>query len=218
MLILAFDTATPAVTVALHDGAGVVGHETTIDARRHGELLAPSIAAILAGAGAGPADLTGVAVGTGPGPYTGLRVGLVTAQVLGSALGIRVDGICSLDILAAQARYEADGREFIVATDARRREVYWARFAPDGSRLTDPVVTLPGRVPDGYPIAGEGPRLHAELAAAGKMIGPRYPAAEELAVIGADRAARGVPPGPPEPLYLRRPDAREPGRPKRVTA
>ena len=217
MLILAFDTATPAVTVALHDGSGVVAHEMAVDARRHGELLAPSIDRVLAKAGAVPADLTGIAVGTGPGPYTGLRVGLVTAQVLGSALGIPVDGVCTLDVIAAEARHSAAGREFIVATDARRREVYWARYSAAGEPLCDPQVNLPAALPPGYPMAGEGPRLHAELAAGSELIGPRYPAAAELAEISARHVLLGVPMAPAEPLYLRRPDAREPGRPKRVT-
>jgi tRNA threonylcarbamoyl adenosine modification protein YeaZ len=217
VLILAFDTATPAVTVALHDGAGVVAHESAIDARRHGELLAPAITRALASAGATPADLTAIAVGTGPGPYTGLRVGLVTAQVLGSTLGVPVDGICTLDVIAAEARHEAADREFIVATDARRREVYWARYSGKAQRLGDPQVSLPAQVPAGYPMAGEGPRLHAELAADSELIGPRYPSAVQLAQIAADNLAHGLPAAPPEPLYLRRPDAREPGRPKRVT-
>ena len=223
MLILAFDTATPAVTVAVHDGSGVVAHESAVDARRHGELLAPSIARVLAKAGAQPGDLTAVAVGTGPGPYTGLRVGLITARVLGTALCIPVDGVCTLDIIAAQARHSAAGREFIVATDARRREVYWARYAPSAgdvvaaARLSGPEVSLPALVPAGYPMAGEGPRLHAELAAADEIIGPRYPSAATLAELAADRLARGIPAGPAEALYLRRPDAREPARPKRVT-
>ncbi len=217
MLILAFDTATPAVTVALHDGSGVVAHESAVDARRHGELLAPSIARILAKAGAEPGDLTAIAVGTGPGPYTGLRVGLVTARVLGSALSVPVDGVCTLDIIAAEARHAAAGREFIVATDARRREVYWASYSADAERLSEPQVSLPAAVPAGYPVAGEGPRLHAGLAAVGETIGPRYPSAAELAQIVADHVALGISPGPPEARYLRRPDAREPGRPKRVT-
>jgi tRNA threonylcarbamoyladenosine biosynthesis protein TsaB len=217
VLLLAFDTATPAVTVALHDGAAVVAYETCVDARRHGELLAPSIARVLEKAGAGPADLTAIAVGTGPGPYTGLRVGLVTARVLASALSVPVDGICTLDIIAAQASPEAAGREFVVATDARRREVYWARYDAAGERLSGPRVSPPGLVHADCPIAGEGPRLHAELAAAGQPIGPRYPSAVHLAQIAADRLARGVPPAAAEARYLRRPDAREPGRPKRVT-
>jgi tRNA threonylcarbamoyl adenosine modification protein YeaZ len=217
VLLLAFDTATPAVTVALHDGAEVVAHETAIDARRHGELLAASITRILGKAGVEPGDLTAIAVGTGPGPYTGLRVGLVTARVLGSVLSVPVDGICTLDIIAVEAVREAAGCEFIVATDARRREVYWARYTAAGRRLSDPRVTLPALVPSGYPIAGEGPRLHAELAAAGPPIGPRFPSAVELAQIAADRLVRGIPASAAEAIYLRRPDAREPGPPKRVT-
>ena len=216
MFILAFDTATPAVTVAVHDGSDVVAYESAVDARRHGELLAPAIATVLAKAGAQRGDVTQIAVGTGPGPYTGLRVGLVTARVLGSALGVPVDGVCTLDVIAAEARQAAAGREFIVATDARRREVYWARYAASGERLSDPQVSLPSSVPPGRPVAGEGPVLHAELAATAIME-PRYPSAAQLAQIAADHLADGVPPGPAEALYLRRPDAREPVRPKRVT-
>lgn len=217
MLILAFDTATPAVTVALHDDSGVVAHESAIDARRHGELLAPSIARVLSKAGVTPADLTSIAAGTGPGPYTGLRAGLVTARAMSNALGIGVDGVCTLDIIAAQARHESGGRPFLVATDARRREVYWARYTADGERTGEPRVSLPAELPSGEPIAGEGPRLHSELAERGELIGPRFPSAVQLAKIAAEHLRRGVPPGPVDALYLRRPDARAPGPPKRVT-
>jgi len=215
VLILAFDTATPAVTVALHDGARVLAQESAVDARRHGELLAPLVGRVLAAAGFRPADLESIAVGTGPGPYTGLRVGLVTARVLGSALAIAVDGICTLDVIAAEASERAAGREFIVATDARRREVYWARYSPAGERLSGPEVSLPALVPAGCPVAGQGPVLYPELA--DQPIGPRYPAAGRLAGISARKLSLGIPASPPDPLYLRRPDAAEPGRPKRVT-
>jgi len=215
VLLLAFDTATPAVTVALHDGSRVIAQESAVDARRHGELLAPAITSVLRSAGAAAADLTRIAVGTGPGPYTGLRAGLVTARVLGSALGIGVDGVCTLDVIARAAAGCAGGRDFIVATDARRKEVYWARYSPDGQRRSDPQVSAPAQVPASYPVAGEGPVLYPALAA--EPIGPRYPAAAQLAEISAQRQASGAPVAPAEPLYLRRPDAREPGRPKRVT-
>jgi len=254
VLILAFDTATPAVTVALHDGSRVLARESVVDSRRHGESLAPAITKALAAARASITDVTTVAVGVGPGPYTGLRAGLVTARVFGSTLDIEVDGVCTLDIIAAQAssaspgghsasrgtppsprwpgtprsaspggrppgtpRRAAAGREFLVATDARRREVYWARYAPDGSRLEGPQVCPPAELPEGYPIAGEGPLLYSGLAAGSETIDPRYPDAAVLAQLSAERIAAGLPPGDAEPLYLRRPDAREPGKPKRVT-
>jgi len=105
VLLLAFDTATPAVTVALHDGTRVLAETASVDAGRPGELLASFIEKVLAGAGVARQDITAVAVGTGPGPYTGLRGGLVTARVLGSALGVPVHGVCTLDVIARDAAH-----------------------------------------------------------------------------------------------------------------
>ena len=240
MLVLAFDTATPAVTVALHDGAYVLAETTTVDARRHGELLASSIDAVLAEVGAGRLDITAVAAGTGPGPYTGLRAGLVTARVLGSALGVPVYGVCTLDVVATGvvSRGTAAGQGFIVATDARRREVYWARYDADGSRLDGPAVGFPADIaetaaetlakraagslgrPDslgrpGLLTAGAGALLYPGVL--GEPIEPSYPAAGILAGIAAQQLAAGEPGSGAEPIYLRRPDARVPGPPKRVT-
>ena len=214
MLLLALDTATSAVTVALHDGNAVVAEESAVDRRRHGELLAVFIDKALRGIGAGRGDLAAVAVGTGPGPYTGLRAGLVTARVLASALGIRIDGVCSLDVIAAAARAEAAG-EFLVATDARRREVYWARYSAAGQRLCGPQVSRPADLPPGMAVAGEAALIYPDLT--DRPLNPAFPSAAELAAIAAGRLARGEPPQPAVPLYLRRPDAREPGKPKRVT-
>ncbi len=220
MLLLAFDTATPAVTVALHDGFRVLADQTTVSSRRHGELLAASIERVLAAAGAAPSDLEAIAVGTGPGPYTGLRAGLVTARVLASALAIPAVGVCTLDAIARAAAPAAAGREFIVAADARRKEVYWARYAPSAQRIGEPAVGLPAalasaEISSSCPVAGEGPLLYPELG--GDPIPPRYPDAAQLAAIAAQRLAEHAPYPPAAPLYLRRPDARVPGKPKRVT-
>jgi tRNA threonylcarbamoyladenosine biosynthesis protein TsaB len=222
VLVVGFDTATPAVSVALHDGERVVAEAFAADGRRHGELLAPMIAQVLADAGASRADLTAVAVGVGPGPYTGLRVGVVTARVLGAVLGIGVHGVCSLDVIAAAA--PSPGREFLVATDARRREVYWARYDEAGRRVQGPLAGRAGSIPGaaGLAVAGQGGQLYPE--AFGQITGPAYPDARTLCGIvagrlGDDGAASGatVPLLAAEPLYLRRPDARQPGPPKRVT-
>ena len=228
MLLLALDTATPAMTVALHDGSRVLAGQTTVSSRRHGELLAAMIEQVLAAGGATRTDLEAIAAGTGPGPYTGLRAGLVTARVLASALGIPVMGVCTLDVIARAAAPAAAGRDFIVAADARRKEVYWARYAPSGRRIGEPGVSSPAEVaraaaaggavghsPAPRPVAGEGPALYPELGAC--PIPPRYPDAAQLAEIAAERLAEGGSLDPPEPLYLRRPDAQVPGKPKRVT-
>jgi tRNA threonylcarbamoyl adenosine modification protein YeaZ len=213
VLLLAFDTATPAVTVALHDGDKIVAAESAVDARRQGELLTPFIDRALAGAGADRGDLTAIAVGTGPGPYTGLRAGLVTARVLASALGLPVDGWCTLDIIAAAVA--APGGEFLVATDARRKELYWARYSAAGERIGGPAVCPATDLEPGLPVAGEGAVLYPDLGA--EPIAPRYPDAACLAALSAKRILAGISPAPAEPLYLRRPDAREPGQRKRVT-
>jgi tRNA threonylcarbamoyladenosine biosynthesis protein TsaB len=232
VLLLGLDTATPAVTVALHDGGQPLAQLVTVDAHRHAELLAPAIAKVIADAGAERGDLTGIAVGVGPGPYTGLRVGVVTAKVLGAALGIPVYGVCSLDVIAADVEHAGD---FLVATDARRRELYWARYSRAGRRVAGPHVSAPADIPPrdrDLLTVGEGYLLYPSFLPNGH--GPTYPAAATLCrVVAAALAARGADSGagsgpgpgladggvllPAEPLYLRRPDAREPGTPKRVT-
>ncbi|WP_119728480.1 tRNA (adenosine(37)-N6)-threonylcarbamoyltransferase complex dimerization subunit type 1 TsaB [Thermomonospora amylolytica] len=228
MLVLAFDTATAAVTVALYEwipGEGVRPRAVaeTVDARRHAEVLTPSIGGVLAEAGAAPADLSAVAVGVGPGPYTGLRVGLVTAKSLGEALKIPVHGVCTLDAIAW-----ASGRDepFVVATDARRKEVYWARYDSARVRATEPAVSPPAEVPAALgvepgdlPVIGEGAALYArELGVSGDPA-PLLPSAAALAELAVTRLAgtAGPPLLPPEPLYLRRPDARAPGPRKKVS-
>jgi tRNA threonylcarbamoyladenosine biosynthesis protein TsaB len=225
VLLVGFDTATPAVSVALHDGDKVVASAMTVDARRHGELLAPMLADVLAQAAATRADLTGIAVGVGPGPYTGLRVGLVTARVLGAVLGIPVHGVCTLDIIAAQSLAQASlaraslGQEFLVATDARRKEVYWARYDASGDRVEGPEVGPAAEISNGQhlPVAGDGGSMYA--AAFARVIEPAYPDARTLCevVVRRLRLNQGAGLLAPDPLYLRRPDAREPGAPKKVT-
>ena len=218
VLLLAFDTATPAVTVALHDGTRVLAEATECDPRRHGELLAPGIAAVLAQAGADRRDLTDLAVGTGPGPFTGLRVGLVTAHALALALGLRLHGVCTLDALAARAL--ADGTPdldggFVVATDARRREVYWAAYdvSSDESivvqRVDGPYVDRAAGVRRaGRPVVGRGAELYPDEL--GPRLGPLDPSAAALAALVVDGLAGGRRFDDLEPRYLRRPDVMEP--------
>jgi tRNA threonylcarbamoyl adenosine modification protein YeaZ len=211
-VLLALDTATPAVTVALHDGERVVAASTVVDARRHGELLATGITAVLDEAWVARQDLTAIAVGVGPGPFTGLRVGLVTARTLGAVLEIPVYGVCTLDVLAAEATESGIGEPFLVATDARRKEVYWASYSGLGHRLDGPQVSRPADLATDRPVVGRGAVLYPEAFPSGRA--PEHPSA---AVLARALAEERVEPLDPEPLYLRRPDAAEPGKRKRVS-
>jgi tRNA threonylcarbamoyl adenosine modification protein YeaZ len=209
MLLLAFDTATPAITVALYDGYDVVAAATGEGSMAHGELLAPAIHAALTDAGASMSDLTDIAVGVGPGPFTGLRVGVVTALTLGSTLGIATHGVCTLDILAADlAQRSKMSGEFLVATDARRKEVYWAHYRPSdrgAERLDGPHVSYPvdlAELHPGLPVQGRGATLYPDILTV--LDGPKDPSAAALASAVATGSVEEL---PLEPLYLRRPDA-----------
>ncbi|NUO96350.1 MAG: tRNA (adenosine(37)-N6)-threonylcarbamoyltransferase complex dimerization subunit type 1 TsaB [Nonomuraea sp.] len=214
MLVLAFDTATPAVTAALHDGERVLAESTTIDARRHGELLVPTIELVLTEAGVALRDVTAIVAGSGPGPYTGLRVGLMTAQGLATTLAVPAYGVCTLDAVAYGSGLDGP---FLVATDARRKEVFWARYQDLRTRADGPFVDRPADVPvEGLPVVGAGAALYPDVL--GRSDAPPYPYAGALAALAAERLAAGTPLDPPRPIYLRRPDAVVPGAPKKVTA
>ncbi|MFF2329895.1 MULTISPECIES: tRNA (adenosine(37)-N6)-threonylcarbamoyltransferase complex dimerization subunit type 1 TsaB [unclassified Streptomyces] len=212
------DTATPAVTVALHDGTSVVAESGRIDARKHGELLLPAVDRVLAEAGAELAAVTDVVVGVGPGPYTGLRVGLVTAATFGSVLSVPVHGLCTLDGLAYAAGRAGLEGPFAVATDARRKEVYWARYEDFRTRTAEPAVDRPADLADrlaGLPVVGAGALLYPEAFPDAR--GPEHVGAGALAALAAERLAAGAELLPPQPLYLRRPDAQIPKNYKVVT-
>ena len=202
-MLLAFDTATPLVTVALHDGERVLVEHSSSVPMKHGEHLAPLIERAMAAAGVVRQDLTAVAVGVGPGPFTGLRVGVVTARTLGFVLDIPVYGVCSLDAIALEVvGTGAATGSFLVATDARRKEVYLASYDADGRRLEGPVVTRPAEVATDAPVAGAGPLLYPDHFT--HAVAPDRPSAGWLAA-GVSSELVGL--LDPEPLYLRRPDA-----------
>lgn len=217
MLVLVLDTATPAVTAGLVEVGRQVrvrAERTTVNAKGHGELLAPAIEALLGEVGVSPADLAAVVAGTGPGPFTGLRVGLVTAAAFADAVGLPVYGVGTLDALA----WAADHRgRLLVVTDARRREVYWAVYE-GGQRIGGPAVGALSTVEtDGVTLAiGDGARANA-AALPVPVRSPWYPSVGALAAVARDRLLAGGPAEPLRPQYLRRPDAVVPGPPKEVT-
>jgi tRNA threonylcarbamoyl adenosine modification protein YeaZ len=196
VLVLVLDTSTPAITVGLVRDGEVLAERVVIDGRRHGELLAVGLREVLA---AGDPDE--VVVGVGPGPFTGLRVGIMTAAAFADARSLPVRGVCSLDGLAAAGT--------AVVTDARRKEVYWAVYDEAGLRIDGPHVTTPAEARERITVphvVGDGAQLYG-FATADE---PRYPSVARLARVTEALALT--------PLYLRRPDATEPGAAKKVTA
>ena len=207
-LVLGIDTS-GTVNVGLAASDTALAARTVADTRAHAEQLMPLVRDCLADAGQELGDVELIVVGMGPGPFTGLRVGIVTAEVLALALALPVHRICSLDLLAAQAvRENAPGAEFLVATDARRREVYWARYDAAGRRIDGPSVSPPADLPR-LPTVGTAVDLYRERLHAAP--GPRGLDPGLLAEVGPSLPAVGS-----EPLYLRRADASEPTRPKSV--
>ena len=221
-MTLALDTASAWSTVAVVDGDVVVAEAEHHDPRGHAEVLATLVSQVLARAGQPQIDV--VACGVGPGPYTGLRIGVTTAQVLGLAWRVPVVGICSLDAIAASAlRVAAASGAFVVATDARRGEVYWAVYSPAGERMTGPFVGRQGEADEtagGLPWIGE--RVGEQQVRAGVLgaLANRLLSTGEapgapvrtLSTHGADDGAMaGELTGQrllaPFPLYVRRPDA-----------
>lgn len=226
MLVVVLDTSTPAVTAAValvdpnatgRSGVEMLSARRAVDARAHGELLAPAIAEALADAGVSGRDLAAILAGLGPGPFTGLRVGLVTAAAMGQALALPTYGVCSLDAMGVYARATT-----LVATDARRKEIYWAVYR-GGVPLTEPAVDRPERVAEllagsGVEAAmGDGALLHAAVLAIPVLDEPRYPPPAGLAALAAERVRSRGESEALTPMYLRRPDAVEPRAPKAVT-
>ena len=168
--VLAIDTSTSRTSVAIIDGDTVVFNGFRDGATAHGPSLPALVQEALA-----VSEVDEVVVGMGPGPFTGLRVGIAFAQSFALARQIPVRGVCSLDAIAAQI----NEKDFTITVDARRKEVYWARYI-DGVRVGEPAVNFPADV--------SGASIHADL------------------FVDLQALVR-LPGNITDPIYLRRPDA-----------
>lgn len=210
MRVLAIDTATTALVTGVVDTeSGQITQRILADARAHNERLMPTILEVMSEASLELGALDAIVAGMGPGPFTGLRVGMATAQALADALSIPLHGVCTHDAIAHAALAGADAAEeknaALVATDARRKEIYWATYRA-GQRIAGPDVSKPGElavqdivqviIPE--KLADQLPR---ELAALPRS--EAAPTAEGLVAV----ARLDAEPEPFVPMYLRRPDA-----------
>ncbi|CAB4657602.1 unannotated protein [freshwater metagenome] len=204
MNVLAIDTSV-GVSVAILRSNGELTQSPTVDHGMQGELTAELISQVVAESGLEISDITDVVVGVGPGPFTGLRVGLVTAAVFAHARNIPIHGICSLDAIAFDYT-----KPCVVVTDARRKELYWARY--EDKRIGEPQVSKPEDLLAQFPdsdFVGPGAQLYPDFIS-GKVSELK---AGSLARLFASGTAQLV---DVSPMYLRKPDAVEPTTRKSV--
>ncbi len=222
MALLAFDTCFGAISVVARYRAGsdewLVREAYEARETGHAERLMPMIVEVMAGAGLEFDAIERFAVTVGPGTFTGVRVGVAAARAFALAAGRPVVGVSSLTVIAARGRHllgaRADGRNLLVAIDARRGGVYCAVQRDDGTDASPPALltvadaaalALDGRA---LVIGSGGPLIANHAAPMGHTIDTDLatiqPHARHLAFLAADR-----PPTPRiAPLYLRNPDVR----------
>ena len=204
MNVLAIDTSV-GVSVAILRSNGELTQSQAVDHGMQGELTAELISQVVTESGLEISEITDVVVGVGPGPFTGLRVGLVTAAVFAHARNIPIHGICSLDAIAFDY-----AKPCVVVTDARRKELYWARY--EGKRIGEPQVSKPEDLLAQFPdseFVGPGAQLYPDFIS-GKVSELK---AGSLAKLFATGTAQLV---DVSPMYLRKPDAVEPTTRKSV--
>ncbi len=198
MNVLAIDTSV-GVSVAILRSNGELTQSQAVDHGMQGELTAELISQVVADSGLEISEITDVVVGVGPGPFTGLRVGLVTAAVFAHARNIPIHGICSLDAIAFDY-----AKPCVVVTDARRKELYWARY--EDKRIGEPQVSKPEDLLAQFPdsdFVGPGAQLYPDFIS-GKVSELKAGSLAKLFVSGNAQLVDV------SPMYLRKPDAVEP--------
>jgi len=219
MNLLAFETSTEALSVALSIG-GEVRERFELAPRRHAELALPWAEELLADAGIKRSQLDAIAVGRGPGAFTGVRLAIALAQGIALALDRPVVAVSTLAALAMRAGVSgANASRVLAAIDARMGEVYSAAFElrdGDAFALSDEVVGAPDNVlvpgeQGGWIGVGTGFGA-ADNSLAERLAGrfasidaTQLPHAADVARLAAKAFARGeaMPAERVEPAYLR---------------
>lgn len=191
---LAIDTSHFVSVGLAHDGKPV-GKREVADTRAHVEELMPATMSLLEEHGLALSDVESIVVGMGPGPFTGLRVGIATAETLAAMSRATLRRVCSLDVIAQQ--WEAAPVEFIAASDARRKELYWAHYV-EGIRQGEPRVSAPREMLP-LPVCGHVPPEYRDSVPVEASIDL------DPARMAAD--AESLPAASAEPYYLRPADA-----------
>ena len=215
MRILAVDTALGACSVAVIEGERTLAHRFVLMERGHAEALAPMVQETVRAAGMEFADVDRLAVTTGPGTFTGQRVGIAFMRGLRVALNKPLVGITTLDAMAAAALEESGGNSAAAIHDARRGEAYLGILSRDAILLPPTLVVLddvPAQISrfamGDVALAGTAAETTAQtMGSRAQLTSIRQPDAFWVAHLAARSAE---PAEPPQPLYLRAPDAKLP--------
>ena len=211
-MLLAIDTSAGTSVAVVDRDAGILAEHSSNDTRRHAEVIGELIAACLGDSGVPVAALSGVVAGMGPGPFTGLRVGIAAARAFAVGAGTIVVPVASHDAIAFGAFAAGEPGPLLVATDARRHEVYWTTYSgPDAAgiptRTSGPSLAKAAELEHAVPGFGGYRLLEAGTVSAGA-----------LGMLAEALHANGRPFAADEPLYLRSPDVTLSAGPKRVTS
>lgn len=211
MKLLAFDTSTETLSIAVSAGTGApVREHTGAGGPQASAALIPAINELLGQAGLALKDLDAIAFGRGPGSFTGLRTAAAVAQGLGFGAGVPVLALDTLLAIAEEA-HAVQGAERVVALlDARMDEVYWAAYERVGGRWETrraPALARPEgvEVPAGWALAGNALDLHAARLPQAPVRIPALPTARALLRLAPQALADGQPHAAAQalPLYIR---------------
>jgi tRNA threonylcarbamoyladenosine biosynthesis protein TsaB len=228
--IVAIETATETVGVAVRTAAGVEADFTLTGRRRHVETLTPALEHLLDRVDLTPEQIDAVAVDIGPGLFTGLRVGVAAAKGLAQSLGLGVLGFTSLEILGAAAARSAVRGIVVACVDARRGEVFASASELDASGSVKAEVVAAGLftpadlaealrgLGGGTPVhaVGDGALRYADVLGAVDGVDVSAPALSfpppaTLLTLAQGQLEEGRPPVEPGsvvPLYMREADAK----------
>ena len=213
MLVLGMDTSLQACSVALINRASgeVLSYRREVMERGQAEALPDMVDAVMMEAGDPYATLKVVAITRGPGSFTGVRIGLSFARALASALEIPITSMTTLEAIARNVKHNPERLPVVSVIDARREELYLQAFDADFEPLTEALLTSVDEAATHLPpgpclLVGTGAELVKDEES-GRMLADADPL-PDAEVVALHAPVEPMPTEPPEPLYLRAPDAK----------